>query len=177
MFPTPVTLRDGRIVSIRPIAPEDAPRLQAGFAHLSPLTIYLRFSSARTGLSDTEAQTLTTVDGHYRMALVGEWHDPETDIVWVVGVARYGVVDLAKPGVAEVAIIVGDPFQRCGLGWQLMYHLSRYARTQGIHTWIADVSPENPVMLRLIERTSLTTSKHFEDGRWVIRMELADPLN
>ena len=66
-----IKLLDGRLVTLRPIRPEDAPLLQEGFARLSAQSIYLRFLKTATGLSDTQARQLATVDYIDRMALVG----------------------------------------------------------------------------------------------------------
>ncbi len=40
---TRVTLRDGMLVTVRPIQPEDEPELTALYARLSPETAYQRF--------------------------------------------------------------------------------------------------------------------------------------
>ncbi len=56
-------LRDGRVIRVRFIQPEDAPRLRAFFQELSAGSIYLRFSSPRRELSWPEAVRLATVDG------------------------------------------------------------------------------------------------------------------
>ncbi len=62
-------LRDGTQILVRPIRPDDAPRLQHGFTHLSPESIYLRFLETFKGLSDQQAENFATVDYQDRMAL------------------------------------------------------------------------------------------------------------
>ena len=95
-----VILRDGSAVSLRPIRPDDAPRLQEGFKRLSPETIYLRFLETFKELSDRQAQDFATVDYHKRMAIVGSvLEDGEERLVVV---ARYAIVEAEVPGVAEV---------------------------------------------------------------------------
>jgi len=47
--PEAVTLRDGTMVTVRPIRPNDALRLQALFARLSPRSIFLRFLAVCRG--------------------------------------------------------------------------------------------------------------------------------
>lgn len=169
--PLPVTLRDGTPILIRVIEPTDAPLLQAGFAQLSPLTIYLRFLSMRRNLSDAEALELATVDGQQRMALVAEWQDGAAR--WIIGVARYGVIDVADPTTAEIAVVVGDPFQGRGLGSILMEQLTRYARAHGIQTWLAQINPSNARVLQFVQRSGLPLEKHLNDGLWHVRMTVA----
>ena len=53
-----VALKDGSIVTLRPIRPDDAQRLQAFHARLSPETVYLRWLSAHPVLTEAEATDL-----------------------------------------------------------------------------------------------------------------------
>jgi hypothetical protein len=55
-------------VTLRPIQPEDAPRLQEAFGRLSPESVFLRFLDQRASLSDDEARRGATVDGYSTMA-------------------------------------------------------------------------------------------------------------
>ena len=69
-YPERVTLRDGTTVTLRPIRPEDAPRLQEAFERLSPESVFLRFLDQRASLSDDEARRGAAVDGYSTMAIV-----------------------------------------------------------------------------------------------------------
>src|SRR5215469_10328809 len=51
---TPVVLRDGSVVLIRPVRGTDAPLLADGFARLSPQSRRMRFLGTKTTLSATE---------------------------------------------------------------------------------------------------------------------------
>jgi hypothetical protein len=59
-------------IHIRPIRPDDAPRLAAFHSHLAPHSIYLRFFSFHPYLSDRELENFTCVDYEDRLALVAE---------------------------------------------------------------------------------------------------------
>src|SRR5687767_3588074 len=102
-----LTLRDGTTVRIRPIAPEDKALLVAGLQQLSPETIYRRFMSPKTRFTDEELRYLTEVDGHDHIALVAVTGDT------LVAVARCVRV---SADTADMAIVVGDPWQGLGLG-------------------------------------------------------------
>jgi len=53
---------------LRPIRPDDAPRLQEGFSRLTPQTIYMRFPPGAKELTDQQARELAEVDYYKRMA-------------------------------------------------------------------------------------------------------------
>lgn len=165
-----VTLRDGTELSLRPIRPDDAPRLQALHARLSPETIYLRFLSAHPTLSQTEAERLANVDQENRMALVATRSKNGEDLI--VGVARYATLD-ARPDEAEAAIVVEDAYQGRGLGTLLVERLLSYARMHGIRYFVAEINSENDRILRFIRRSGLPAEKKLEAGVWLIRVRLA----
>jgi GNAT superfamily N-acetyltransferase len=167
-----VNLRDGTLVSIRPIRPEDAPRLQALFTRLSPASIYLRFLGYRKMLSDQEAHSLAEVDYVNRMAFVAfVEHELEERII---GVARYAVVASAVPCAAEAAVVVEDEYQGRGLGTILLQKLVVYARENGVQSFWATVHRNNAQILRFIKRSGLPVErKALKEGAWDIRVRLA----
>lgn len=159
-------------MALRPILPEDAPRLRALHARLSPESRYFRFFSARAELPLEEAQQLATVDYRTKMAVVAlSTQEPEPTII---GVARYGVADPSKPDEADAAIVVEDRFQGRGLGTALLAQLLKYAREHGIQYFIANVDSMNTTMLKLIQRANLTTEMKLKSGVWDIRVRITD---
>lgn len=170
--PERVMLPDGEVIAIRPIRPDDAPRLQAFHVRLSPETIHMRFLGYHRSLSDTEAKYFTSVDYQMRMALVATCEQDGEERL--LGVARYDVIDAAHADVAEAAIVVEDRYQRKGLGTLLADRLATYATLHGVRAFVAEVSVENDRMLRFIERTGLPLEKTLAPGVWEIKMKLAD---
>ena len=63
-------LRDGSVVHLRPISPEDADRLRVFHSQLSPETIYYRFFAPYPELTDKDVRRFTQVDHASRVALV-----------------------------------------------------------------------------------------------------------
>jgi RimJ/RimL family protein N-acetyltransferase len=165
-----VTLKDGISVTLRPIRPDDAQRLQAFHLRLSPETVYLRWLSAHPVLTDAEAEALSNVDYGTRMAIVatlpveGEEH--------IVGVARYNLITSDQPDEAEAAVVVEDVYQHRGLGTILLQRLLAYSRAQGIRYWIAEINAENARMMKFVQRGGLPTTKRLESGSWQIRMDI-----
>jgi RimJ/RimL family protein N-acetyltransferase len=166
-MPQAVKLLDGTLVTVRPIRPDDAPRLQALFGQLSPSTIYMRFLGYRKELADEQAARLANVDYQKHMALVATRNRED-----IVAVARYGVTRPNEPDHAEVAIVVEDQYQGRGLGALLLRWLLAYARTHDIRTIHATVHPNNTQILRFIEHSGLPAEKKLEGGAWEIQVKL-----
>ena len=151
--PEQVTLPDSTVLTLRPIRPEDAPRLQAFHTRLSDESIFFRFLGHPRILSDEQAYALSNVDYQNTMALVAMVPTPND--VRLVGVARYELIPGVQPKRAEAAIIVEDSAQRFGLGAILSDRLVAYARRQGIQTFVAVIDPENVAVLRLLNHRGL----------------------
>jgi len=171
-----ISLEDGTLVELRPIRPDDAPRLQETFSHLSPQTIYMRFLSAAKGLSDAQARTLAEVDYRTRMAIVGTIQEEGQERIIVV--ARYGILEPEEDRVAEAAIVVRDDYQQRGLGKIAMHRLARYAQKQGIRAFGAIVHGSNFRVLKFIQHSGLPYEKKvLEPGTWIIHILLVPPAD
>ncbi|MDX1435838.1 MAG: GNAT family N-acetyltransferase [Anaerolineales bacterium] len=164
-----IKLSDGEIVHIRPVRPDDASRLQASHVRMSPETIYDRFMSFKSELEDEEARYLSAVDYDRHMALVAAVENGGDE--QLIGVARYHVLE-SEPDLAEFAIVVGDEYQRRGLGTHLMKRLIEYAQDHGIKAFLAITHQQNTRMLRFIQRSGLPIDRKLDDDLWEIRMTL-----
>ena len=165
-----VILRDGTVVVVRPIRPDDAPRLQALFARLSPESMWFRFLGHPKELLCEEAEQLANVDHQTRMALVatvdcrGEQQ--------IVAVARYAQIPTAEPRLAKAAIVVEDRYQSRGLGTLLLKRLVAYARGHGIRAFLAVVRQENAWVMRFIRHSRLPAESEVELGVCEITIKL-----
>jgi acetyltransferase len=142
-----VRLNDGTEVLIRPIRPNDKRTLAIAHGHLSPETVQRRFLAPKPRLSAAELRYLTEVDGNDHVAFVAVLAErPE----WLVGVGRF--VRLAEDReTAEFAIVVGDPWQRKGLGKRLASLLAAEALAHGVRRFTAFTQADNVPAQRLIE--------------------------
>ena len=166
-----VTLLNDLQVTIRPIRPDDAARLQEGFKRLSPQSRYLRFLETSNELSDKQARELSNLDYDTRMALVAETATDEG--VVLIGVARYATLAPEHPDWAECAIVVADEVQQRGLGSLLMNRLGRYAVNHGVKVFVGTIHLTNTTMLRFIKRAGLPYEKTIiEPGIWEVRVQL-----
>jgi RimJ/RimL family protein N-acetyltransferase len=139
-------LRDGTELHVRPIRSDDKELLAAGFALLSEETRQMRFLTAKPRLTKGDLRYLTEVDGRDHVALVAVEREHPSHIV---AVGRF-VRDAAHPDTAEFAIVVGDPYQRQGLGRALGRTLAAEAHARGIHRFTATVLAENDGVQKLI---------------------------
>ena len=158
---TDSVLADGGTVHIRPITPEDGAALLAFHARLSDETIHLRYFSNHPHLRPDEVEHFTHVDHDRRMALVGVLHGQ------IVAVARYQHI---ADDEAEVAFVVDDAHQGRGLGTLLLEHLAAFARTRGIHRFVADTLAGNSRMRNVFRDAGFVEHGHYEGG--VVRVNL-----
>jgi GNAT superfamily N-acetyltransferase len=159
-----VRIRDGRVVHVRPIRPDDAQRLVAFHASLSAQSIYLRYFNFHPVLTTSEVERLTCVDYVDRFALV------VLATARLVAVGRYDRV--VGTDEAEVAFVVKDELQRQGIGTLLADELARAARTRGIRTFVASTLAENVLMLELFHAMGFPVESEFEDGVVKVRFPI-----
>ncbi len=165
-----VTLRTGASAWIRPIRPDDKPRLMRGFARLSDESVRRRFLAPKDHLSRSDLAYLTEVDGHDHVAVVALLAaDPEC----VAAVGRF-VRDPAHPDTAEFAIVVGDHVHGEGLGSAIAERLAAEARTRGIRRFTATVLEENDAVRRLVARIAAGLREaHVANGVGELVVDLA----
>jgi RimJ/RimL family protein N-acetyltransferase len=163
-------LRIGKLVEIRPIRSDDKELLAAGFRLLSDETRRARFLGPKPRLSEGELRYFTEVDGQDHVALVAVEAERFRRFV---GVGRF-VRDRARPDTAEFAIVVGDAYQRQGLGRALAEALAAEAKARGIHRFTALTLSENVGVQKLIG----AIAEHLEyvnngDGTRALTADLA----
>jgi acetyltransferase len=166
-YTAPYRLKDGTEVTVRAIRPEDEPLIIALHAGHSEHTLRMRFFSLVKTLSHDSLIRLCHLDYDREMALVAVSHDG--DGPHILGVSRYYLNP--EPGAAEFALVVGDAYQRQGLGRHLLTRLIAIARERGVKRLEGQVLAENRPML------DLTASLGFrpedaEDGVVTVGFEL-----
>ncbi len=165
-----VTLRHGASAWVRPIRPDDKPRLVRGFARLSDASVRRRFLAPKDRLSRADLAYLTEVDGHDHVAIVALL---DTDPECVAGVGRF-VRDPEHPDTAEFAIVVGDDLHGQGLGSAIAERLAAEARTRGIRRFTATVLEENDAVRRLVARIAAgLRHEHVANGVGELIVDLA----
>jgi GNAT superfamily N-acetyltransferase len=170
------TLRDGTVVRLRLIAPEDAQLLRRGFEQLSAEARYARFLVPKLRLSDDELRYLCDVDHetHFALGAVKESGDGHGEPVGL-GIARFirlpDVPD--EPITAEAAIAVADEAQHKGLGKLLFLRLVAAAAERGIERFRCEVLCSNASMRALIEQ--IAPERSVEVGSGVTTIDFVLP--
>ncbi|MCZ2403769.1 GNAT family N-acetyltransferase [Paenarthrobacter sp. Z7-10] len=151
-----VVLRDGGTAHLRPISPGDADAVQAFHRAQSQNSIYLRFFTYKSQLSDKELLRFTNVDYRDRVAFVITMGRA------ILGIGRYD--RLEDPLEAEVAFNIADRHQGRGLGSILLEHLAAAAWENGIRRFSAEILPENGKMLAVFSEAGYEVHRHFDSG-------------
>ena len=155
-----VRLANDALVRLRPIRPDDAPRLIAAYGRLSELSAYHRFFTVMKRLPPDWAQVFATVDFRHRLAIVAERDTPTGSEI--IGVGRYEPSD--GEDTVEVAFVVEDGWQGFGLGPILLDAVLRAGEARGIQRFRAYVLADNHRMLKLLDRHTDVVERRLEDG-------------
>jgi acetyltransferase len=135
---------DGATLTVRPIRPQDAPRLIEMIDRSSAEDVRLRFRSGFQHLPESWAARLSQIDYDREMALVAETAQGE-----VVGVGR--IAGDPEGETAEFALMVRTDHHHHGLGRELLAALITHARAKGLKRLWGDVARDNPKMLQLAD--------------------------
>lgn len=156
-----VVLRDGAVVRVRPIRPDDAGQARAFFERLGPESRYFRFFNVKQNLTDDEVADFANVDYQDKMAMVAVMNQE------VVAVGRY---DREEPGgtTAEVAFAVVDDHQGRGIGTRLLELLTNHARDNDIDSFRAYVLGENRQMMRVFRNSGYELARTMEQGVYTV---------
>ncbi|MQY51069.1 bifunctional acetate--CoA ligase family protein/GNAT family N-acetyltransferase [Rhodocyclus tenuis] len=153
-------LPDGRVVTVRPIRPEDAEMEQDFVKRMSDESKYFRFMDTLRELTQAMLVRFTQIDYDREMALVAILHNDDGKDE-EIGVARY--VTNPDGESVEFALAISDDWQKHGIGRKLMTALIDCARAKGFRTIVGDVLSLNTKMFRLMTSLGFTVHPHPED--------------
>jgi RimJ/RimL family protein N-acetyltransferase len=156
-------LKNGLEVTIRAIRPDDRQAFLAAFKGLEDRSLYYRFFSPKTKLSDKELTAAVEVDFVKTVALVTCVKDKEVEKI--IGGGRYiafGKTD--PPDKAEVAFMVEEDYQGLGIASRILKHLTGIAKERGIAEFHADVLADNTGMLNVFKRCGFPMKQSYESG-------------
>ncbi|MGB6105894.1 MAG: GNAT family N-acetyltransferase [Pusillimonas sp.] len=162
----PKTFADGMPWLLRPIRPEDAEPLQEFVRGLSDESRYMRFVSMMRELTPRMLARYTRIDYDRELALVATVQVPNPEHrgfprEQIVGFAHY--LRNADGRGAEYALVIGDDWQRRGLGAQLMGALINAAQEQGLTYIDGLVLATNRPMLSLMTHLGFQNDRDHED--------------
>jgi GNAT superfamily N-acetyltransferase len=153
------TLRDGRLVTIRALSPQDRSAMLSAVGRVSSQSLYRRFFGPKRAFTEEETDFFINVDFVTHVALVAVVDEGGNETI--IGAGRYIV---AEPNKAELAFAVIDDYQGQGIGTALLHHLVSIARKTGLRRLVADVLAENAPMLTLFQKSGFTFKKGGDAG-------------
>ena len=141
-----VRLKNGREASIRPIRPEDEPKMVEFHRTLSDETIYYRYAGTLKldmRVAHDRLARLCFIDYDREMALIAELEGR------LVAVARLTRLQGTRDG--EFALLVSDVVQGQGLGRALLSRLIDVGRDWKLERIVATILPGNVPMRRVCD--------------------------
>jgi len=137
-------LRDGTVMRLRPIRPDDATVARRFLESVSPEDIRARFHGAMRDFGGPLLIRLTQIDYDREIALIGLRDGDELPL----GVVRlYTEPDHIS---GEFAILVRSDLHHHGLGTILIHRIIAIARDRGLKRIVGSVLRDNTRMLRLV---------------------------
>ncbi|NHC34920.1 bifunctional acetate--CoA ligase family protein/GNAT family N-acetyltransferase [Scytonema millei VB511283] len=162
------TMRDGTIVTIRPIRPEDEPLMVQFHQTLSEESVYFRYFhliKLSQRIAHERLTRICFIDYDREMALVTEYHHPQTATREILAVGRLSKLHGCNE--AEFAMLVGDRHQRQGLGTELLSRLLQVGRDEKLDRITAEILAENRAMQKVCEKLGF----HLHRAADVVKVE------
>lgn len=153
------SLKDGRAVIIRPISPEDEPRMIRFHHTLSERSVYMRYFTVmnlNSRISHDRLTRICFIDYDREMALVVEYEGE------IIAVGR--LIKSRTEDEAEFALLISDQFQRQGLGNMLLARLVEIGRMENVRKIVGIILPENRAMQTICERLGFRLHHDYDEG-------------
>jgi acetyltransferase len=163
-YVAPWTMKDGGVVNIRPIRPEDEPAMVRFHETLSERSVYLRYFhllNLEQRITHERLTRICFIDYDREMALVAERRNPETGESEILGVGRMSKIHGTTDG--EVAVLISDHYQGRGLGKELLARLLIIGANEKLTRLVADILPDNRDVLRICEKLGFSLKHAPED--------------
>jgi acetyltransferase len=165
-------LADGTFITLRPVLAQDALLILDFVAGLSAQSRLRWFRGAVKGASTSLLTRPAQMDWERHVALVATV--TERGHERVIADARFVIGDDGK--CAEFALVVGDRWQRRGIGRRAMAALCEAARRRGLRSICGNLLDDNTAMLCLMERCGFSRKPHpEEDGVMRVEKSLQPP--
>jgi acetyltransferase len=166
-------LANGSEVFVRPIRPEDERFYTQFMSRMNPEDVRLRMFRPVREFSHEFLARMTQIDYAREMAFVALRPDGKGDQDLLGGARFFADPDYEK---GEYAILVRSDLKGLGLGWILMQHLIRYAKSEGLKTLYGSVLAENTGMLKMCRELGFNISHDPEDSTvYLVTLDLASP--
>ena len=151
-------MKNGDNLLLRPIRPEDEPRMVKFHQTLSDRSVYLRYFyslSLSSRVTHDRLVRICFVDYDREIAIVAE-HRDATGEHRILGVGR--LVKFHARNEGEVAVLISDACQNQGLGTELFRRIVQVARDETLARVEAEILPDNLPMKKIAKRLGFRAS-------------------
>jgi acetyltransferase len=152
-YVSPWVMKNGMHVTLRPIRPEDETLMPDFHQSVSERSVYFRYFHAAK-LSQRVAHErlirMCFLDYDRQMAMLADWTDPASGKHRILGIGR--MTKLHGTNSAEIAVLIGDPYQHQGLGLELVRRVIQFARDERLASLQAYMLQENIEMQGLLRK-------------------------
>ena len=159
------TMKSGQRVTIRPIRPEDEPLMVQFHQTLSERSVYLRYFNAlklSRRIAHDRLIRICFIDYDREMALLAVRTDPASGAGEILAVGRLS--RLHGINQAEFAVLVGDQWQRQGLGTELLRRMLDIAREEKIGRVVGSFLEENYEMQSISRKLGMKLVRDMDES-------------
>jgi acetyltransferase len=153
------SMRNGQVVLLRPIKPEDEPMWLEMFQNLSEESVRYRFFQMLKDTPHAVRVRYCNIDYDREIAIIAELQ--EEGRRKLLGVARVSIEPDGKTG--EMAFVVGDRWQNMGLGTKMVDYALDIAKEMGVEGIYAIMLPDNYRALSLTKKMGFDI-EYLNDG-------------
>jgi len=166
--PETLTAHNNATVHLRAVKEDDAGLIIELFEASSAETVFNRFLAPVARLDDERIRTLTHLESgiDYAIAACIDENGRER----IAGVGRFRRISREA---AEIAIVVGDPWQRLGIGGMLLRQLTTAAREMNLEWFDSTIDPGNLRLLRFAEACGFKGSLKYQTGLLHMRTDIS----
>jgi acetyltransferase len=166
--------KDDKPITIRPVRPEDEPLMVKFHETLSDRSVYLRYMQPLLLSERVAHERLARIcHGDYdrEITLVAVRTDETTGEQFIYGAGRLSKLHGADA--ARFTVLISDCCQGLGIGSELVRRLIHVSREEKLRQIEALISPDNQVMLNLVEKLGFRLEQGQEGDLVRAVMDLA----
>jgi acetyltransferase len=149
------TLKDGTVVLLRPIKPEDEPLMLELFNTFSEKTIVSRFFHLINVTTHEQLIRFTQIDYDREISIIAVCQPPGRERILGIGQLIFD----PKGEKAEFALVVGDPWQGRGLGTRLLDTCIAISQQRGVKDLWGEIIATNQPMGNLFKKMGFNIIK------------------
>jgi acetyltransferase len=165
------TAKDGTVVTIRPIRPEDEPAIVDFHTTLSDRTVYMRYLQPMLLSQRAAHERLSRIcHGDYdrEITLIAQVNDPGTGGVRILGAGR--LTKMHGLDRARFSVLISDSSQGLGVGAELVRQLVKMSREEKLCHIETLMTADNQVMRHICEKLGFQFT--LTDEEHILRVEM-----